>query len=87
MWRSIFIAIGIMAIIIGVECMMIESANLYSAAGTQASSFMNPAGTPSIDTREWRPKEWFPWTVLSAGVITILYAFTLPRRWYRPLVD
>lgn len=84
MWRSIFIAVGVMAIILGVECLVIDSASLYSAAETKASSFMNPIGSPSIDTREWRPKEWFPWAFLSTGTITILYAFTLPKRWRRP---
>ena len=80
MWRSIFIAIGIMAIIIGVECMLIDSANLYSAAGTDARSFINPLGVPSSSIREWQPKEWFPWVTLSAGAITILYVNTLPKR-------
>jgi hypothetical protein len=79
MCRSIFIAIGIMAVIIGIECMVIESANLYSASETRARTFLNPIGTPSSNTREWRPQEWFPWTVLSAGVIIVLYSFTLPQ--------
>jgi len=80
MWRSIFIAVGLMAMIIGLECLLIESAIFYKPSDTQASSFINPIGQPSADTREWRPKEWFPWLVLSAGTITVLYAFTLPRR-------
>lgn len=87
MWRSIFIALGIMAIIVGIECLMIDSAVFYSAAETKASSFMNPMGEPSMDTRHWQPKEWFPWAVLAAGAITILYAFTLPRRFGRPATD
>ncbi|MGI9473226.1 MAG: hypothetical protein ACR2NZ_16920 [Rubripirellula sp.] len=80
MWRSIFIALGLMAIIIGLECMVIDSANLYSASETKASNFINPISTPSAETREWRPQEWFPWVIMSAGGITVLYAFTLPKR-------
>ena len=71
-----------MAIILGFECLVIDSASLYTASGTNAESFLNPVGIPSANTREWRPKEWFPWAFLSAGGITILYAFTLPKRWY-----
>ena len=82
MWRSLFIALGIMAIIVGFECLVIESADIYSAKGTNARSFMNPSGNPSANVQEWKPKEWFPWAFLSAGGITILYAFTLPKRWY-----
>ena len=60
MWRSLFIALGIMAIILGFECLVIDSASLYSASGTNAESFLNPIGIPSASTREWRPKEWSP---------------------------
>lgn len=84
MWRSIFIAVGIMAIVLGLECLVIDSADIYAAGETNASSFLNPADTPATITRQWRPQEWFPWSVLTAGVITILYAFTLPKRFRRP---
>lgn len=80
MWRAIFIALGLMAIIIGLECLAIESAIFYKPSETRASSFINPIGQPAGDTREWRPQEWFPWLILSAGTITVLYAFTLPKR-------
>lgn len=83
MWRSVFIALGIMAIVLGFECLVIDSADIYAAGETDASSFMNPTGAPALHTREWRPKEWFPWLFLSGGVITILYAFTLPKRFQR----
>ena len=52
--------LGVMAIILGFECLVIDSASLYSASGTNAESFLNPVGIPSANTREWRPKEWFP---------------------------
>ncbi|MCP4888023.1 MAG: hypothetical protein GY904_15580 [Planctomycetaceae bacterium] len=80
MWRSVFIALGLMAIIIGLECLFIESASFYSPTEAEASSLVNPVGEPASDTREWRPQEWFPWLILSAGAITVLYAFTLPKR-------
>jgi hypothetical protein len=86
MWRSVFIALGIMAIVVGLECLMIDSANFYSAGQTDATSFLNPSGAPSLNTKAWEPREWFPWAVLSAGTITILYAFTLPRRWRRDAI-
>ncbi len=81
MRRSLFIAVGIMTIILGIEFLMIESANLYAAADTQASSFINPTGVPSSNVNVWQPKEWMPWAFLAIGAVTVLYAFTLPRRW------
>jgi hypothetical protein len=80
MWRAVFLAFGIMAMIIGIECLVIDSANLYAAGDTNARSFMNPAGVPSANTKAWQPREWFPWMILSVGTITVLYAFTLPQR-------
>lgn len=80
MWRSIFIAVGIMAIIIGLECLVIDSANFYSAAETEAGAFVNPVAVPASHSQQWRPKEWFPWVILTAGGITVLYAITLPKR-------
>ncbi|NND98359.1 MAG: hypothetical protein HKN47_13640 [Pirellulaceae bacterium] len=87
MWRSLFIALGIMAIIFGFECLVIDNAVLYSRSETTATSFLDPTSAPADTAREWRPREWLPWTVLSAGTIVVLYAFTLPRRWRNLSID
>lgn len=87
MRRALFIALGVMAIIIGLECLVIDSASFYSPKQTNASSFFDPSGNPSALTREWQPEEWIPWACLSAGAITIVYAFTLPRRFREHLAN
>ena len=84
MWRSFFLAIGTMMIIVGVEAMLIDSATVYAAAESSASEFMNPSGVPATTTKIVRPGEWTPWVILSFGAIVVLYAFTLPLRWTRP---
>lgn len=80
MWRAFFIALGIMGIIVGLESMLIESANFYSDRGSNAREFLNPAGIAGQTTITWQPKEWFPWVVLSVGTLTVIYSFTLPQR-------
>ncbi len=80
MWRAFFIALGIMAIIIGFESLLIESANFYSDRGSSAKEFLNPANIAGQSTVTWEPKEWFPWLVLSLGSLIVIYAFTLPKR-------
>ena len=80
MWRSFFIAIGIMAIIIGFETLVIDSANFYSSRGSTAGEFMDPSTIAGQQIITWQPKEWFPWLVLSAGALTVIYSFTLPKR-------
>tara|TARA_R110002049_G_scaffold72490_2_gene187041 strand:- start:16419 stop:16682 length:264 start_codon:yes stop_codon:yes gene_type:complete len=87
MWRSLFIGIGIMALIFGFECLLIDSATLYGAGDTTAANFIDPSGAPSASVRVWRPKEWFPWALLSAGAVIVIYSFTLPRRFHRTIAD
>lgn len=84
MWRSLFLALGTMMIIIGVEAMLIDSATVYAAAESSAAEFMDPSGSPAVNTKVIRPGEWTPWVILSVGAIVVLYAFTLPQRWHRP---
>ncbi len=81
MWRSLFLAIGTMLIIVGIEAMLIESATVYAAAESSASEFMDPTGSPAYRTREIVPGEWTPWVILGFGAVIVLYAYTLPQRW------
>lgn len=83
MWRSLFIAFGVMAIIVGLESMVIENANLYAAAESSAASFVDPSGPPAYTVRSWVPGEAFPWMLLFVGAVIVLYAITLPRRFHR----
>ncbi len=81
MWRSFFIAVAIMMIILGIECLMIDSASLYAANKSTASNFIDPAAPPAPTTKVWEPSEALPWGLLSGGAVIILYAVTLPKRW------
>jgi len=82
-WRSFFLAIGAMMIIVGVETLLIDSATIYSAAESSASDFMDPSGSPGKKTKVVTPEEWIPWAAMSIGAVVVLYAFTLPQRWNR----
>jgi hypothetical protein len=84
MWRSFFIAIGIMLAIVGVECLLIESATLYSGNANPpptAQTLFGQSAPQSGGTRVFRPGEWLPLTTLASGVIVIMYSMTLPKRW------
>ena len=83
MWRSLFMAIGIMVIIVGLESMVIDSATLFAAAEANAVDLVDPTGPPAPATRVWSPGEAFPWIALAIGAVTIVYAFTLPKRFKR----
>lgn len=80
MWRSLFLAIGIMTMIVGIESLLIESATVYAAAESSASELANPSESPARSTKVVSPGEFVPWALLSGGAIIVLYAFTLPKR-------
>ncbi|MGV3486498.1 MAG: hypothetical protein ACO1RT_18925 [Planctomycetaceae bacterium] len=84
MWRSLFLAVGTMMIIIGIEAMLIDSATVYAAADSSAAEFMDPSAPAAVNTKIIQPGEWTPWVILSVGSVVVLYAFTLPQRWHRP---
>ncbi|TWT83984.1 hypothetical protein CA13_54580 [Planctomycetes bacterium CA13] len=82
MWRSVFVALGIMAIIVGIEFLMIDSATLYEAATAKPISFLDPTGSPAEEATVFRPKDWMPWAFIGGGIITIVYSKLLPARFH-----
>jgi hypothetical protein len=74
-----FIAIGVTACILGVECLMIDKAILVDRGG--AAPIVNGAAAAPAAKRELVPPDWAPWSLLSAGAVVMLYSFTLPKKW------
>lgn len=66
MWKSVFLAAGLFALIVGGEMLVIDSAVLVPFSGQgEAAPFRAP--------------DWLPWTLLSVGAATILHFCQLPR--------
>jgi hypothetical protein len=74
MWRALFLALGIYCCVLGAECLIIDKATLNSRSGQQSALGFGAR------KREVIPSDWAPWSLLSAGAVTILYSFTLPQR-------
>ena len=73
-----------MLIIVGVECMMIESAVLKSNRTETApvnNAWFQPTPTMQMSERVIRPPEWIDWSLVGAGTVVVLYSLTLPKRW------
>ncbi|HVX12819.1 MAG TPA: hypothetical protein VHC22_16675 [Pirellulales bacterium] len=77
MWRALFLALGIYCCLLGAECLVIEKATL---SGRKDQQGMLGIGARK---REVIPSDWAPWSLLSAGTVTILYSFTLPQRLHK----
>lgn len=83
MWRATFLAIGIYLCILGAECLVVDRAILDDgskpAPATETASLFQST-SPKAERKEYKPKEWMPWSMLSTGAVVILYSFTIPRR-------
>ena len=68
MWRAFFLAFGLSLLLVGLECLVVDDFVL-------AARFTAAEGACNI-----KPPEWAPWSLLSAGAVTMLYSFTIPQR-------
>ncbi len=79
MWRSIFLAVGIVLCILGAECLVLERAVWAQdkPATQQAASLFLAAPAPAA--KEIVPPDWAPWTLMSFGAVVILYSYSIRR--------
>ena len=77
MLRAFFLAIGMSAFILGLECLVIDKAVLQPSRDNSASAVAQQIA-PTV--REVSPPECAPWSLLSGGAVVILYSFTLPAK-------
>lgn len=76
MWRATFVALGFYCCLLGVQCLLIEKAVLadHKSPGSFAGR-LDPR-----NNRDLVPPDWAPWSLLSAGAVTMLYTITIPKR-------
>lgn len=77
MWRALFWAVGVYAVLLGAQFMLIDRAVLHgseSAGGGGPFGISRPAGEPFV------PPDWAPWSLITFGIITLIYSFTIPKR-------
>lgn len=86
MWRAFFCGVGIVLMIMGFECHLIDSAVLVAGVVDDPTTQVpqQPGGlfaAPVQKTmdRVFRPSEWFPWSLLASGAITLLYSISLRK--------
>jgi hypothetical protein len=66
MWKSVFLASGLFACVLGMELLVIDSATILPINGRGGSSVFTAP-------------DWAPWTLISAGAVAILHFTTLPK--------
>ena len=84
MWRAFFSAIGIVMVVFGLECLVIDEAILANrkdpvsqqARIQTASLFGGGSSSPLQGTHVFRPSESIPWGLLASGAVVCLYAMS-----------
>lgn len=78
MWRAFFCALGLSALILGGEFLLIERATLTMPADPSVHQHPFMRGVhETMHTRDFIPPEWAPWTLLSVGAVVVLYSTTV----------
>ncbi len=80
MWRSLFLAVGLFLIILGVECLGVETINLKFRDPPKESNLPWESAPAVGPRKKISPPPWAPWSLLSSGAVVCLYSFTIPRR-------
>ena len=91
MWRGFFSAVGIVLVICGLECMVLDHAilagqpqadtyqNSLAIAPFSGGSLWGPSQEQLNNSRIFRPAEATPWSLVATGAITLLYAISYRR--------
>jgi hypothetical protein len=80
MWRSMFLALGIVVCILGAECLVMEKAVLASDNAKLEQTASLYLSSPALPTKEIKPPDWAPWTLMSFGAVVILYSYSIQHR-------
>ena len=72
MWRALFMALGVSAVLLGLECLVVEKAVLAPGAPAEGQSV--------AARRDFIPPDWAPWSLMSTGAVSMLYSVTIPKR-------
>ncbi len=72
MMRALFLGVGLFVMVLGLECMAIDQATVTNP--------QQDAAAAASTTVTFTPADWVPWTLVSAGLVTILYSYTLPQK-------
>jgi len=80
MWRSVFLATGIVLCLLGGECLIVEKVVLAKTQKEKPAPATFFVPVPDSQDDEIKPPDWAPWSLLSAGTVVMLYSYTIPRR-------
>lgn len=76
MWRAVFLAIGITSCILGAECLVVDKAVFTRQAAAIEQDWYAFPPQQGV-SEEFKPPEWAPWSLITAGAVVLIYSITL----------
>ena len=75
-----------MLLIVGVECLLIDSATLgrrQTETMKVSNNWLQPPQAVQVQAsgQTVNPPDWMPWSFIFSGAVVVLYSMTLPARW------
>jgi hypothetical protein len=76
MWRAVFLAIGISSCILGAECLVVDKA-VFTRQAEAVEQAWYEFPPPQGASNEFKPPEWAPWSLITAGAVILIYSISL----------
>ncbi|HEY1068205.1 MAG TPA: hypothetical protein VGE52_18925 [Pirellulales bacterium] len=76
MVRSFFLALGIFVIVLGLESLAVDTVEWRGKPPVPKTGY----SAPTVSDKVFHVPDWAPWSCLSGGAVTVLYAIALPKR-------
>lgn len=80
MMKAFLLALGITMCVVGAEFLAVDKLILANGNQTQEQTGIGFFNEATSKGKEFRPREWHPWALLSAGAVIILYGTTLQQK-------
>jgi hypothetical protein len=76
-----FLAMGVYLVLLGAQCLVVQRFVLRAQETVvQQSGLLGGEKTEVTRKKELIPPPWAPWSLMSSGVVTCIYSFTVPAR-------
>jgi len=76
MWRTFFASIGLFLLILGIECLLVDEVRVKAKPPIVA---LLENKTEEDPPRIVIPPPWAPWSLISSGIVTVLYSYRVMR--------
>lgn len=80
MYRAAFLAFGVYLLLSGAGLLFIDEVALSKQVSRRAAPVLSLMGDEDPEGRyHLQPPDWFPFTSMGLGIVTMLYAIALPK--------